>query len=62
MKNDVGYLIKRINDTGTVIENLRCGNPDATDEECIAAATHFNCPRRGVRPAGNDYGRGDFLH
>lgn len=42
MKNDVGYLIKRINDTGTVMENLRCGNPDATDEECIAAAKLAN--------------------
>jgi ATP-binding cassette subfamily B protein len=28
--------------TGTVMDNIRYGNPDATDEECIAAAKSAN--------------------
>ena len=28
--------------TGTVMENIRCGNPEATDEQCVAAAKLAN--------------------
>ena len=96
LRRSLGIVLQEVNlFTGTVMENLRYGNPDATDEECIAAAKLANAdgfirmlpqdtirfsgegdgglsqgsggslsplPRCGVRPAGDDSGRGDLLH
>ena len=39
LRHSLGMVLQDVNlFTGTVMENLRFGNPDATDEECIAAA------------------------
>lgn len=43
LRRSLGIVLQDINlFTGTVMENLRYGNPDATDEECIAAAKLAN--------------------
>ena len=98
LRRSLGIVLQEVNlFTGTVMENLRYGNPDATDEECIAAAKlvanadgfirmlpqgydtvlkgdgsglsqgqrqliSIAPARCGVRPAGDDSGRGDLLH
>ncbi|MBQ7874737.1 MAG: ABC transporter ATP-binding protein [Oscillospiraceae bacterium] len=39
LRRSMGVVLQDVNlFTGTVMENLRYGRPDATDEECIAAA------------------------
>lgn len=39
LRRSMGVVLQEVNlFTGTVMENLRYGRPDATDEECIAAA------------------------
>ncbi|MGN1047046.1 MAG: ABC transporter ATP-binding protein, partial [Eubacteriales bacterium] len=39
LRRSLGIVLQDVNlFTGTVMENLRYGKPDATDEECIAAA------------------------
>ncbi len=39
LRRSLGMVLQDVNlFTGTVMENLRFGKPDATDEECIAAA------------------------
>ena len=90
LRRSLGIVLQEVNlFTGTVMENLRYGNPDATDEECITAAKLANADgfirmlpqgydtvlkgdgsglsqgqrqRCGVRPAGDDSGRGNFPH
>lgn len=43
LRRSLGIVLQDINlFTGTVMENLRYGNSDATDEECIAAAKLAN--------------------
>ena len=43
LRHSLGMILQDVNlFTGTVMENLRFGNPDATDEECIAAARLVN--------------------
>ena len=43
LRRSLGVVLQEINlFTGTVMENLRYGNPDATDEDCIAAAKLAN--------------------
>ncbi len=43
LRRSLGIVLQDVNlFTGTVMENLRYGNPDATDEECIAAAKLAN--------------------
>lgn len=43
LRRSLGVVLQDVNlFTGTVMENLRYGNPDATDEECIAAAKLAN--------------------
>ena len=43
MRRSLGVVLQEVNlFTGTVMENLRYGNPDATDEDCIAAAKLAN--------------------
>ncbi len=43
LRRSLGVVLQDVNlFTGTVMENLRYGNPDATDEECIAAAKLVN--------------------
>ena len=43
LRHSLGMILQDVNlFTGTVMENLRFGNPDATDEECIAAAKLVN--------------------
>ena len=43
LRRSLGIVLQEVNlFTGTVMENLRYGNPDATDEECIAAAKLSN--------------------
>ncbi|MGN0968919.1 MAG: ABC transporter ATP-binding protein [Oscillospiraceae bacterium] len=43
LRRSLGAVLQEVNlFTGTVMENLRYGNPDATDEECIAAAKLAN--------------------
>lgn len=43
LRRSLGVVLQEVNlFTGTVMENLRYGNPDATDEECIAAAKLAN--------------------
>ena len=43
LRRSLGIVLQEVNlFTGTVMENLRYGNPDATDEECIAAAKLAN--------------------
>ena len=43
LRRSLGVVFQEVNlFTGTVMENLRYGNPDATDEDCIAAAKLAN--------------------
>lgn len=43
LSRSLGVVLQDVNlFTGTVMENLRYGNPDATDEDCIAAAKLAN--------------------
>ncbi|MGN1004015.1 MAG: ABC transporter ATP-binding protein, partial [Oscillospiraceae bacterium] len=43
LRRSLGVVLQDVNlFTGTVMENSRYGNPDATDEECIAAARLAN--------------------
>ncbi len=43
LRRSLGVVLQDVNlFTGTVMENLRYGNPDATDEQCIAAAKLAN--------------------
>lgn len=43
LRRSLGVVLQDVNlFTGTVMENIRYGNPDATDEECIAAARLAN--------------------
>lgn len=43
LRRSLGVVLQDVNlFTGTVMENLRYGKPDATDEECIAAAKLAN--------------------
>ncbi|MGM9521061.1 MAG: ABC transporter ATP-binding protein, partial [Oscillospiraceae bacterium] len=43
LRRSLGVVLQDVNlFTGTVMENLRYGNPDATDGECIAAAKLAN--------------------
>ena len=43
LRRSLGIVLQEVNlFTGTVMENLRYGNPDATDEECIEAAKLAN--------------------
>lgn len=43
LRHSLGVVLQEVNlFTGTVMENLRYGNPDATDEDCIAAAKLAN--------------------
>ncbi|MGN1108732.1 MAG: ABC transporter ATP-binding protein, partial [Oscillospiraceae bacterium] len=43
LRRSLGVVLHEVNlFTGTVMENLRYGNPNATDEECIAAAKLAN--------------------
>ncbi|MGN1140449.1 MAG: ABC transporter ATP-binding protein [Oliverpabstia sp.] len=43
LRRSLGVVLQEVNlFTGTVMENLRYGNPGATDEECIAAAKLAN--------------------
>ena len=43
LRHSLGLVLQDVNlFTGTVMENLRFGNPDATDEECIEAAKLVN--------------------
>ena len=43
LRRSLGMVLQDVNlFTGTVMENLRFGNPDATDEECIEAAKLVN--------------------
>ena len=43
LRHSLGVVLQDVNlFTGTVMENLRYGNPDATDEECIDAARLAN--------------------
>ena len=43
LRRSLGVVLQDVNlFTGTVMENIRYGNPDATDEDCIAAAKLAN--------------------
>lgn len=43
LRRSLGMVLQDVNlFTGTVMENLKYGNPDATDEECISAAKLAN--------------------
>lgn len=43
LRRSLGIVLQDVNlFTGTVMENIRYGNPDATDEQCIAAAVLSN--------------------
>ena len=43
LRRSLGVVLQDANlFTGTVMENLRYGNPNATDEECVAAAKLAN--------------------
>ncbi|MGN0695403.1 MAG: ABC transporter ATP-binding protein, partial [Oscillospiraceae bacterium] len=43
LRRSLGVVLQDVNlFTGTVMENLRCGDPDASDEDCIAAAKLAN--------------------
>ena len=43
LRRSLSVVLQEVNlFTGTVMENLRYGNPDATDEDCIAAAKLAN--------------------
>ena len=43
LRHSLGMVLQDVNlFTGTVMENLRFGNPDATDEECIEGAKLVN--------------------
>ena len=43
LRKSLGIVLQETNlFTGTVMENIRYGNPDATDEECMAAAKTAN--------------------
>ena len=43
LRRSMGIVLQDVHlFTGTVMENLRYGNPDATDEQCIAAAKLAN--------------------
>ena len=46
LRRSLGIVLQDVNlFTGTVMENIRYGNLDATDEECIAAAKLANARR-----------------
>lgn len=46
LRRSLGIVLQEVNlFTGTVMENLRFGNPDVSDEECIAAAKLANADR-----------------
>ena len=66
LRRSLGIVLQDTNlFTGTVRENIRYGNLDATDEEVEAAAVaaaHRHRPGRRGRPAGDDPGRGHLLH
>ena len=43
MRRSLGIVLQDVNlFTGTVMDNIRYGNPEATDEQCIAAAKLAN--------------------
>lgn len=43
LRRSLGVVLQEGNlFTGTVMENIRCGNPDATDEQCVRAAKLAN--------------------
>ena len=43
LRRSLGIVLQDVNlFTGTVMENIRYGNPDATDDDCIAAAKLAN--------------------
>ena len=43
LRRSLGVVLQDVNlFTGTVMENIRCGNPEATDEQCVAAAKLAN--------------------
>lgn len=43
LRRSLGMVLQDVNlFTGTVMENLKYGNPDATDEECVSAAKLAN--------------------
>ena len=43
LRRSLGVVLQEVNlFTGTVMDNLRYGNPDATDDDCIAAAKLAN--------------------
>ena len=42
LRNQVAVVLqKNTLFSGTILENLRWGNPDATDEECVAASDSY---------------------
>ena len=44
LRHSLGIVLQDVNlFTGTIMENIRYGNLEATDEECIAAAKLSNC-------------------
>ena len=58
LRRSLGIVLQDVNlFTGTVMENLRYGNPDATDEDCIAAAKLANADGFiRMLPQGYQYG------
>ena len=79
LRHSLGIVLQDVNlFTGTVMDNIRYGRLDATDEECIAAAKLTNADSfirmlsnapadlhracRGGRSARDDPRRGDFVH
>ena len=43
LRRSLGVVLQKVNlFTGTVMENIRCGSPAATDAECVAAARLAN--------------------
>ena len=52
LRRSLGIVLQDTNlFTGTVMENIRYGNLDAVDEECIAAAQACRCRRLYPPPA-----------
>lgn len=55
LRASLGIVLQEVNlFTGTVMENLKYGNPNATDEECIAAAKLANA-HNFIMMLPNDY-------
>lgn len=53
LRHSLGIVLQDTNlFTGTVMENIRYGKLDATDEECIAAARLARCGRFHYPHAG----------